>query len=88
MNVRPEETVTATYSTDGFTAIAKFEGIVQGVVVHITTSAFSNPSLALLSSSSLKATHIEELVWSLYSISASARAVAQGIDQYTGFLLL
>ena len=26
-------------------------------------------------------------VWSLYSISASARAVSNGMDQYTGFLL-
>ena len=79
---------TAQYSTSGFTAIARFEGRVHGVVVQITISASLRPRRLFDSSSSLKATHMEVLVCSAYSISAYARALAHGIDQYTGFLLL
>ena len=78
---------TAAYSTSGWTVMPKFAGSVHGVVVQITISAPLKESALLAASSSLNATQIEGETWSLYSISASAKAVAQGIDQYTGFLL-
>lgn len=86
MKVLPPAEIRAIFHV-GMTAIARLEGSVHGVVVHMTISAPESPRRLFDSSSSLKATHIEVLTCSAYSISASASAVAQGIDQYTGFLL-
>ena len=63
----------------GFTQIALFDGIVQGVVVQIMNEASS--STTPLPSRTLKATKIEGDLISLYSTSASARVDSEDGDQ-------
>ena len=64
----------------GLKATARFCGIVQGVVVQITTEAPPK-----VSPTGLNRTQIVWLVWSLYSTSASASAVFSTGDHITGF---
>ena len=62
--------------------MARFAGSVHGVVVQMTTEsgcAGARPFAA--GAGTGKATQIEKERLSWYSISASARAVSQGIDQ-------
>src|SRR6185369_16005030 len=69
--------------------MARLAGIVQGVVVQMTTqSSFTARTgrSAETSSYSLNITKIEGEVWSAYSTSASARAVTHDEHQCTGFL--
>src|SRR5277367_6625893 len=73
-----------TYSTSGLSAMARFAGSVQGVVVQMTMlSGLSegSPKRAASEAGTENRTQIEGEEWSLYSISASARAVSNGIDQ-------
>ena len=73
----------AEYSIFGWTDTARLAGSVQGVVVQIRIELSSSGRSNWVRASSLNRnfTKTEILVWSLYSISASASAVAQGIDQ-------
>ena len=67
--------------------MARLAGNVHGVVVQITTAsgcAGARPFAA--GSATGKATQMECERLVRYSISASAKAVWQGMDQYTGFL--
>ena len=62
--------------------MARLAGSVQGVVVQITTeSGCAGASPFAAGAGTSKATQMECERLSLYSISASARAVWQGIDQ-------
>ena len=73
-------TFTHTYSMSLLAAMALLAGMVQGVVVQISAYVWplSNPCGAWLpKSSALKRTKIELDLISLYSISASAKAVSQ-----------
>src|ERR1700675_2702451 len=66
----------------GPAATARLPGMVQGVVVQITTYA---PSSSLTGARRIgKRTQIVVLVWSWYSISASASAVFSTGDHITG----
>ena len=56
--------------------------MVQGVVVQITTELSANNAIGV--STTGKRTQIVVLVWSWYSISASARAVFSTGDHITG----
>ena len=65
-------------------AVARFAGIVQGVVVQMTMLrglSEGRPKRAASASGTLKRTQIEGEECSLYSTSASASAVSKGIDQ-------
>ena len=73
---RPYE-ISAPYTT------ALFDGIVQGVVVQMTTLAES--SVASPVPTTLNFTHTVKLSLSWYSTSASARAVFSIGDHITGF---
>ena len=80
------------YSKSGLIHTATFDGIVHGVVVHITKEidSFSEKpktvfTLSMLSSSTLKATSIDLETLSWYSTSASAKADPQSWHQWTGF---
>ena len=63
-------------------ATARLPGMVQGVVVQITTAAPCNSGSGAWITG--KRTQIVVLVWSWYSISASARAVFSTGDHITG----
>ena len=65
------------YSIFGFNAIATFAGNVQGVVVQIIMLALSTKigSFSFVSSLNSNLTNIESDTLSLYSTSASAKAV-------------
>ena len=63
-------------------AIALFPGIVQGVVVQITTDAFNKSGS--FDSKIGNFTYIQVDLCSLYSISASANAVFSTVDHITG----
>src|ERR1700733_3327122 len=66
----------------GPAATARLPGMVQGVVVQITTDA---PSSSFTGAATIgNRTQIVVLVWSWYSISASARAVFSTGDHITG----
>ena len=65
-------------------AIARLAGMVQGVVVQMTMATglpAGRSNLAASEAGTGNFTQMEGEVCSLYSISASARAVANGIDQ-------
>ena len=80
----------------GWNAIARFDGIVHGVVVQISTDRFSRPESSGTRSASTRAasgvngnsTKMDGDVWLSYSTSASASAVRQWMHQCTGFLPL
>ena len=76
--------------------MARFDGIVHGVVVQIRTDRLSSPASAGTRVASSRAasgvngnsTKIDGEVWFSYSTSASASAVRQWMHQCTGFLPL
>ena len=85
----------APYSKSGWNAMARFDGMVQGVVVQIKTdtgrpaSAGTRVSAsARLASLSGNSTVIDGDTCGSYSTSASASAVRQCVHQCTGFLPL
>ena len=68
--------------------MARFAGRVHGVVVQMTMKSglsAGRPNFLASAAGTGNLTQIDGLTWSLYSISASASAVLNGIDQYTGF---
>ena len=71
-----------TYSILLLKAKALFAGIVHGVVVQIIILESFKKSFEL--SLTLNATNMVLDVWSLYSTSASAKAVFSTVDQNTG----
>ena len=71
------------YFISGPKTTALFDGIVHGVVVHITTSEPLSSASSL--SVTLNLTQIVKLSLSWYSISASANAVFSIGDHITGF---
>ena len=80
----PKVGETTQYFRSGCSAIARFAGIVQGVVVQIIKlRGLLVGKLNFFASDSGigNLTQIEGEICSLYSISASAKAVSKGIDQ-------
>ena len=75
----PFSLCTKAYAKSLFKQIAKFAGIVQGVVVQITNDV--SVSKTPFPSFTANFTKIVGLFTSLYSISASARAVSLDGDQ-------
>src|SRR5262245_6841566 len=85
------------YASFELKQIARLPGIVQGVVVQITKLALSRiwdasdeadrfaPRTGAAAALTGNFTHTWSLVWSWYSISASASAVFSTTDHMTGF---
>ena len=98
LSLSGHDTCANEYETMGLIASALLDGIVQGVVVQasaeIALAAALAPALDVATSAMLfcnpldgwrgNRTYTAVLVWSSYSSSASASAVPDDGDQYTG----